>query len=143
MTSHWRRSGIRVWLSLPPASVDHSTAADFFWDDTVTAGIFARATQRILSLDAIGLTERFQKSVETIFVTLGFPSPQTAVSSPLAGALTSSNGRAPPVPMPPVPMTARLAHALDRLTRYDRILYDIARREFDRRRSAVPSDLAL
>ena len=32
-------------------------------------------------------------------------------------------------------MTPRLSKALDKLTKYDRILYDLAAREFDRRQT--------
>lgn len=115
-----------------------SDAAAALTDDKVVVHLLVRATQRILDLDAIGLTERFQESVETIFATLGFAIPQSIIPARVTDELPNSDARFSPVP--PVAMTARLSRALDRLTKHDRILYDVAKGEFERRRSsAVPN----
>jgi hypothetical protein len=120
-----------------PAPVDRHAAADSLAADEFCVPILARARQRILDLDAIGLTERFQDSVETIFTTLGFPIPETIAPDMVTDELPASDARFSPVP--PVTMTARLSRALEPLTKYDRILYDVAKREFERRRAAAPN----
>jgi Sulfotransferase family len=118
------------------AADDQPTAVDALVGNDIAAEALARATQRILDLDAIGLTERFQESVETIFGTFRFPLPQSIVPAMVTDELPNSNARLSPVP--PVPMTPRLSRALERLTRYDQVIYDVARREFERRRAASP-----
>jgi len=109
------------------------------------ARTLAQATQRILGLEAIGITERFQDSVETIFTSLGFAVPPTCTPAMVTDDLPGFNARFARVP--PVVMTARLARALAPLTKYDQIIYDVARQEFERHRSAVrpaePSSTAL
>jgi FkbM family methyltransferase len=113
---------------------DQPTAVDALADNDVVAKALARATQRILGLDAIGLTERFEESIESIFGTLGFPIPQSIVPAMVTDELPNSNARLSRVPA--VPMTPRLSRALERLTRYDQVIYDVARHEFERRRAA-------
>ena len=126
---------LRAQATLRPSAVDDQPAtADALTDQDVVGEALARSTQRILDLDAIGLTERFEESVETIFATLGFPIPQSIVPVMVTDELPNSSARFSRVPA--VPMTARLSQALDRLTKYDQIIYDVAKREFERRRSA-------
>ncbi len=121
--------------SCGPAPVDRHGVADALADDGFCAPILARARQRILDFDAIGLTDRFQESVETIFTTLGFPIPESITSGMVTDELPAVDVRFSRVP--PVAMTARLSRALERLTKYDRILYDVAKGEFERRRSST------
>lgn len=109
-----------------------AAAADALADE-LCAEILAQATQTVRGLDAIGLTERFQESVETIFPTLGFPVPASILSQKVTDELASLDARASPVP--PVEMTPRLTRALERLTKYDRVIYDAANQEFERRRT--------
>lgn len=92
-----------------------------------------RAKDRIASLDAIGLTERFAESMEVIFTTLGFPVPQSIDAQMVTNELPEDGGRYRRPP--PVVMTPRLSRALERLTKFDKVLYDLARSEFERRRS--------
>jgi Domain of unknown function (DUF4214)/Sulfotransferase family len=88
--------------------------------------LLAGAIERVLSLDAIGLTERFTESVELIFSTLGFPVPESIIPENVTDAMGGT-------PVPAVEMTPRLSRALERLTRYDRVIYGAALREFERR----------
>jgi hypothetical protein len=93
-----------------------------------------QATQRILALDGIGLTERFRDSVELIFSQLGLAMPESIAPTQVTDDLPNSDTRF--VPVPKVVMTPRLSRVLEALTRYDRIIYDVAKREFQRRLSA-------
>jgi hypothetical protein len=128
-------------LTSAPIALD-ATTPDARADDEFCGPILARATQRILDLDAIGLTERFQESVEIIFATLGFLFPQSITPVMVTDEFAASDARFSRVP--PAAMTARLSRALERLTKYDRILYDVAKGEFERRRSsAAPNTLDL
>jgi hypothetical protein len=120
--------------TLDTALENYPMAAHALAENDVAGETLARATQRVLSLDAIGLTERFKESVETIFATLGLKVPQSIIPDMVTDELPNSDARFSRVP--PVAMTARLSRALVRLTKYDRIIYDVAMREFDRRRFA-------
>ena len=66
-----------------------------------------------------------------IFGTFGFPVPQAIGAHMVTDNLPDEKGRYRKAPS--VVMTPRLSKALDKLTKYDRILYDLAAREFDRR----------
>ena len=99
-------------------------------DELVTFAL-TRAKDRIASLDAIGLTERFAESTEVIFGALGLPVPEAINAHMVTDNLPDEKGRYRKAP--PVVMTPRLSSALERLTRFDRMLYDFARDEFERR----------
>ena len=99
--------------------------------DEFSAEPLARATQRIMDLEGIGLTERFQDSVELIFSELGFSMPECIAPTQVTDDLPNSDVRF--VPAPKVTITPRLSRALEPLTRYDRIIYGVAKREFERR----------
>jgi hypothetical protein len=116
-------------------------------DEGFCTRTLARATNRIHDLDAIGVTERFSESVEIIFASLGIPVTRAIVPAMITDELPNSAMVTDELPnsntrfagVPPVVMTARLARALAPLTKYDQIIYDVARQEFERRRSAVRS----
>jgi len=108
------------------------TTIDALADQKIARDLLVRAKQNVLKLDAIGITERFTESVETIFTTLGFPIPLVITLAQVTDQLPDVNTHLSRVS--PVTMTPRLARALEPLTKYDRELYDIATREFDRRR---------
>jgi hypothetical protein len=95
--------------------------------------ILARAKTTVLELDAIGLTEEFEQSVELVFSILGLPVPREIVSEQVTDKLSDT------IPgfarVPPVSMSPRLSRALQRLTKYDRVIYALAKEEFRRRRS--------
>lgn len=99
----------------------------------IASEIVERAVRRVRKLDAIGLTERFQDSVTAIFASLKFPVPQSIIPAMVTDELWKLDKRFSCVP--PVTMTPRLSRALERLTRYDRIIYDVAKREFEHRRA--------
>ncbi len=90
-----------------------------------------RAKQVVSDLDAIGLTERYDKSVKIIFSTLGFEVPPSISAVMVTDDLANRDSRLSRVP--PVRMTPRLSQALERLTKYDRVIYDWAWQEFERR----------
>lgn len=94
------------------------------------------ATERIVGLDALGLTDSFQELVASVFGALGFSVPKSITSAMVTDDLPKSD----PVfrPVEPVMMTERLTRGLQRLTKYDQILYDVAKKEFARRRMAGP-----
>jgi hypothetical protein len=126
--------------SAAPVPEDHRAVADALTTENGTGQTLWRATQRILALDAIGLTKKFQESVETIFASLGFPAPQQLGPAMVTDELPNLETGFSRVP--PVAMTTRLSRALQRLTRYDKLIYEIAEREFERRRSvAVPNSV--
>ncbi len=126
---NWRPS------SPPPAALSDSGTEALLGDTPANEGIIAkvlaRAIQRLIDLDAIGLTERFEESVEIIFSLLGFPVPTSIIPAMVTDELPNADARFRPVPR--FEMTLRLARALERLTRYDRIIYNVAKKEFDRR----------
>ena len=129
-------AALAATTSASPVPNDLETAADTSTPtDTVVAALLARATQRVLDLNAIGITEKFSDSVEIIFLTLGFPVPPSIFPARVTDDLPNSDARFSRVP--PVVMTERLSRALQRLTKYDRVIYETARREFERRRSAA------
>lgn len=103
-------------------------------DDDSCAPILACAKQAIAGLGAIGLTERFNDSVKAIFTALGLPIPQSISPVNVTDRLPDTGEHYSRVP--PVTMTARLSRALDPLIKYDRILYEAAKHEFDRRCAA-------
>jgi Sulfotransferase family len=114
---------------------DRATAAKALINDNAVVQILERATQRILELDAIGLTEMYAESVETVFTTLGFPVPRSIIHTQVTDELANTDTRFSRVP--PVEMTTRLSRALSQLTEYDQIIYDVAKREFERRYSGA------
>jgi hypothetical protein len=93
------------------------------------APVLAQALIQVQRLDALGLSERFGPSVRLIFRTLGLPQPDNIVSARVTDDLATMDPRFSRVP--PVQMTPRLARALDRLTQYDQVIYDAAKRRFD------------
>ena len=78
-----------------------------------------------------GITERFDELVALIFSSLGLPIPETIVPENVTDELPNVYEDFSPAPA--VEMTPRLSRALRRLTRYDRIIYDVAKSEFERR----------
>ena len=99
--------------------------------DSIVTEALGRAVQRVIDLDGIGLTERFEESVELIFSTLELPIPRSIVPLNVTDELPNSDAQFAPVSA--VEMTLRLSQAIERLTRYDRVIYNAARREFERR----------
>ena len=99
--------------------------------DSIVTEALGRAVQRVIDLDGIGLTERFEELVEPIFSTLELPIPRSIVPLNVTDELPNSDAQFAPVSA--VEMTLRLSQAIERLTRYDRVIYNAARREFERR----------
>ncbi|HUC10170.1 MAG TPA: hypothetical protein VL985_07050, partial [Stellaceae bacterium] len=93
--------------------------------------ILAPAVKQLLALDGIGITERFGESVELIFSALGLPIPESIAPMMVTDQLPNLAPGYSPVP--PVEMTPRLSRALGPLTHYDRVIYNAAKREFERR----------
>jgi hypothetical protein len=116
------------------ASGNQSMAPELLAADQTCKPILERAVQRVKNLDAIGITEAFHDSVETIFPALGFSVPQSIDPVKVTDDLPDIDARFSRVP--PVEMTERLSRALHRLTRYDQVIYEAAKDEFERRRSA-------
>jgi SAM-dependent methyltransferase len=104
--------------------------------DVFCTEALAIASQRVAELDAIGLTERFEDSVEVIFNALGFEVPLSINPLMITDELPNTLARAPRAQM-----TSRLSQALQPLTRYDQVIYQAAGKELDRRYSARPSSL--
>ena len=138
------RVTLEALVKAHPASgaspADDPAALNSLADDNVAVEILARAVQRILDLDGIGLTERFKESVQIIFPSIGLPVPEQIVPAMVTDELPDRDVRFSPVP--PVEMTARLWRALQPLTKYDRIIYNTAKREFERRHAAAQAGLA-
>jgi len=88
--------------------------------------VLAQAIDRVRSLDAIGITERFNESVELIFPSLDLPVPSLIPKLQVTDRLNSS--------VEPLVMTPRLAEALRELTIHDELIYREALDEFERRR---------
>jgi hypothetical protein len=101
--------------------------------DAELSSALRKAKENICALTAIGITERFDESVELICSTLKIPPPATIralnVTDELAGADPRFRTAGP------VEMTPRLSAALDELTRYDNEIYSFALEEFERRRA--------
>jgi hypothetical protein len=100
-------------------------------DHSIVAESLARAVKRVGDLTAIGLTERFEESVELIFAALGLPRSGHIAPQMVTDELPNSDATFSWVP--PVTITPRLARALQRLTRYDLVIYGVAKHEFERR----------
>ena len=84
-----------------------------------------------MTLDGLGIAERYDESVALIFAALRLACPETIVPQKVTNQLLFIDGALQPVP--PVEMTPRLRRALRPLTRYDRIIYDVAKHEFEKR----------
>lgn len=111
------------------ASADSAEVVTSDHDEGKVKELLARAVTRILSLDAIGLTERFEESVELIFSTLGYRIPESIVPENVTDEMGVSR-------VPEIEMTPRLSRALHHLTRYDRVIYNAAKQDFERRLNA-------
>jgi hypothetical protein len=107
------------------ATIDVTQAADSVQSELV------RAIHRVLDLDAIGLTERFDESVQLIFSALDFPNPGPITPQNVTDLLSDLDTSFSPVP--PIDLTPELARVLSPLTKYDRVIYAAARSEFNRR----------
>jgi hypothetical protein len=92
------------------------------------------AKRQIRALTALGITERFNQSVEIIWHSLKFGTPPSIAAVDVTDKLSEVDTRFQKVD--PVAMTPRLAEALSELTKYDDELYRFAVAEFDRRYSA-------
>jgi hypothetical protein len=89
------------------------------------------AKSAIRSLNALGITEQFDKSVRYICQTLGLSCPATIKSVNVTDDLPRMISGFQFVE--PVRMTSRLSSALDELTCYDEEVYKFAIGEFERR----------
>lgn len=98
----------------------------------VTPQVLDRAKQNVRGLTGIGLTERFDESVETLFEALGFRVPRRITPLHVTDRLGKTDARFSKVE--PVAMTPRLDAALDDLVKFDEELYRVAVAEFERRR---------
>jgi hypothetical protein len=87
----------------------------------------AQAVDRVRSLDGIGITERFNESLDMIFPSLGLPVPGLVPKLQVTENLNSA--------IEPVVITPRLAEAFKGLTVYDEFIYREAVDEFERRRT--------
>jgi hypothetical protein len=88
------------------------------------------AKRLIRATTAIGITERFDQSVELICKTLHLQRPPSIASLHVTSDFVELDARFRRVE--PVTMTPRLASALDELTVYDEELYRFAAQEFER-----------
>ena len=89
------------------------------------------AKQRVRTLTAIGITERFRESVDMIFKTLRLPVPSTIINLQVTDGMSDLNSKFSRVD--PVPMTPRLIEAMAELTAFDNEIYHEALNEFERR----------
>ena len=88
-------------------------------------------------LEGIGITERFDESVELIFTTFDLPVPSFVKPIHVTDAFPEFDARFSHVE--PVRMTPRLAGALEDLTVYEDEIYRVALSEFERRRDEMPT----
>jgi hypothetical protein len=88
------------------------------------------AKRQIRATTAIGITERFDQSVELICKALHLEKPPSIAPLHVTSNFVELDARFRRVE--PVTMTPRLASALDELTVYDEELYRFANQEFDR-----------
>jgi hypothetical protein len=91
---------------------------------------FDKAKQQIRAITAIGITERFDQSVELICKTLHLEKPPSIAPLHVTSNFVELDARFKRVER--VTMTPRLASALDELTVYDDELYRFANQEFER-----------
>jgi hypothetical protein len=89
------------------------------------------AKRQILALTALGITERFEQSVEYICKALNLPRPPSIEKVHVTDNLPELDARFRGVDQ--VTMTPRLDAALKELTEYDSELYRFAVNEFERR----------
>jgi Sulfotransferase family len=89
------------------------------------------AKRQIRALTALGITERFDQSVEFIFRVLNLRPPASIEALHVTDNLLELDTRFQQVD--PITMTPRLAAALEDLTVHDNELYRFAVHEFDRR----------
>jgi hypothetical protein len=88
------------------------------------------AKRQIRATTAIGITERFDQSVELICKALRLDKPPSIAPLHVTSNFAELDARFRRVE--PVTMTPRLASALDELTVYDNELYRFATQEFER-----------
>ena len=93
------------------------------------------AKRQICAQHAIGITERFDDSVDVICDALKVARPPKIVATHVTDEFATRDPRFRRVSQ--VHMTARLAAALEELTCYDTELYQFAVGEFDRRLAAI------
>ncbi len=89
------------------------------------------AKRQIHSLTALGITERFEQSVELICKSLNLPQPRSIEQRNVTDKLPEAEARLRRVDA--VAPTPRLLAALDELTVYDDELYQFAVQEFENR----------
>jgi hypothetical protein len=94
----------------------------------VGQGVLTQAIDRVRALDGIGITERFNESVDLIFPSLDLPVPSLIPKLQVTDKLNSS--------VESVEITPRLAEALKDLTIYDELIYREALDEFERRQKS-------
>jgi hypothetical protein len=92
---------------------------------------FDKAKRQIRAITAIGITERFDQSVELICKALHIDKRPSIAPLHVTSNFVELDARFKVVE--PVAMTPRLASALHELTLYDDELYRLATQEFDRR----------
>jgi hypothetical protein len=95
------------------------------------------AKSKIRALTALGITERFDHSVQLIWKSLRFPPPSWMEKAHVTDKFAENDSRFRRVE--PVRMTPRLATAMEDLVAYDDILYQVAVKEFDRRFAEIQS----
>ena len=93
------------------------------------------AKRQICALHAIGITERFDDSVDVICHAMSIARPPKIVATNVTDEFATRDPRFRRVSQ--VHMTPRLAAALEELTFYDTELYQFAVNEFDRRLAAI------
>jgi hypothetical protein len=111
---------------------DHNRAA---LTEEDYSGAVEVAKRQISALTALGITERFDQSVELICSALDMRIPSSIEKVDVTDDLSEVDARFRRVD--PVPMTPRLAAALEELTVYDAELYRFAVDEFERRRAQL------
>jgi hypothetical protein len=111
----------------------------FAWFDQNRSSLSREALSRVLedaklqirALTALGITERFDDSIQLIWKLLNFPPPSSTEEVNVTDKIVENDLRFRRVE--PVGMTPRLATAIQDLIEYDDILYEFAVQEFNRR----------
>jgi hypothetical protein len=93
------------------------------------------AKLQIRALTALGITERFDHSIQLIWKSLNLPPPSSMEEVHVTDKFVENDPRFRRVE--PVRMTPRLATAIADLIEYDDILYKFAGLEFNRRFAAL------
>ena|ERR1700722_2695752 len=113
--------------------------SSFAWFDQNRSSLSREALSRVLedaklqirALTALGITERFDDSIQLIWKSLNFPTPSSTEEANVTDKIVENDLRFRRVE--PVGMTPRLATAIADLIEYDDILYEFAVQEFNRR----------